>query len=335
MNTPRSSPVHRRSAVATACLVACVVGPWSAHGQGQKKNPTSKLYISDVGGEAQIAIGGRIRDLAKKSVYSAHGAVIETQKADTAEDKNKIFSTMVYSNGTGAYFDHDTRVEMRKFVQEPFTPNRVDLDTEPSISQLQAFVARGTVGLCNSKQVAGSTMNYATAQGSVAIRGKKVVIEARDQETTISMLEGESTVRAGALDLGGHPLKTGQQAILRPGRAGGPNQVVIQNIPAGQLAALDDLVAQACLAKKTVYFEVREKPSLGLDGATGDATAGQTTAHAGDGPPVTAFDGTTATNTRRVSEGEIVVIPTVPTQLPVQFTVSPATLRSAGGPGGE
>ena len=43
----------------------------------------------------------------------------------------------------------------------------------------------------------------------------------------------------------------------------------------------------------------------------------------------------TATNPSSVSVGEIVVIPTVPTQLPVQFTVSPATLLSAGGPGGE
>jgi hypothetical protein len=335
MNTTRSSPVHRLSAVAAAFLVTCVFGPLSAYGQAKKKNPTSKLYISDVGGEAQIDIGDSIQDLTKKSVYNAEGTIIETRKADKEEDKNKIFSTMVYSNGTGAYFDQNTRVEMKKFVQEPFTPNRVDMDTEPSISQTQAFVARGAVGLCNSKQVAGSTMNYATAQGSVAIRGKKVVIQANDGETTISMLEGDSTVRAGALDMGGQTLKTGQQAIIRPGRSGGPNQVVIQNIPASELAALDDKVAQACMAKKTVYFEVREKQSLGGDSATGDATAGETTTNSGDGTTVTAFDGNTATNTSSVSVGEIVVIPTVPTQLPVQFTVSPATLLSAGGPGGE
>lgn len=316
-------------------MVACVFGPLSAHGQAKKKNPTSKLYVSDIGGEAQIDIGESIQDLAKKSVFNAEGTVIQTQKADKEEDKNKIFSTMVFSNGTGAYFDQNTRVEMKKFVQEPFTPNRVDMDTEPSISQTQAFVARGAVGLCNSKQVAGSTMNYATAQGSVAIRGKKVVVEARDDETTISMLEGDSTVRAGALDLGGQTLKTGQQAIIRPGRAGGPNQVVIQNIPASQLAALDDKVAQACMAKKTVYFEVREKQSLGGDGAAGTTTTGGTSTESGDGTLVTAFDGNTITNTSSVSVGEIVVIPTVPTQLPVQFTVSPATLLSAGGPGGE
>ena len=176
MNTPRSSPVHRLAAVAAAFLVACVFGPLSAHGQAKKKNPTSKLYVSDIGGEAQIDIGESIQDLAKKSVFDAQGTIIEIKKADKDEDKNKIFSTMVFSNGTGGYFDQDTRVEMRKFVQEPFTPNRADMDTEPSISQTQAFVARGTVGLCNSKQVAGSTMNYSTAHGSVAIRGKKVVV---------------------------------------------------------------------------------------------------------------------------------------------------------------
>ena len=335
MNTTCFSPVQRPTAVIAALLVTCVFLPSSAHAQGKKKNPTSKLYVSDVAGEAQIDIGDSIQDLAKKSVFNAEGTIIETKKADKDEDKNKIFSTMVYSNGTGAYFDQDTRVEMKKFVQEPFTPNRVDMDTEPSISQTQAFVARGAVGLCNSKQVAGSTMNYSTAQGSVAIRGKKVVIEAKDNETTISMLEGDSTVRAGALDMGGQQLKTGQQAIIRPGRAGSPNQVVIQNIPASQLAALDDKVAQACMAKKTVYFEVREKQSLGSDSAAGGPSTTDTATTTGDGTAVTAFDGNTATNTSSVSVGEIVVIPTVPTPLPVQFTVSPATLLSAGGPGGE
>lgn len=335
MNIPCFPTVHRLSAVAAAFAVTGMFMPLSAHGQGKKKNPTSKLYISDVAGEAQIDIGDSIQDLAKKSVYDAQGTVIEIKKADKAEDKNKVFSTLVYSNGTGAYFDQNTRVEMKKFVQEPFTPNRADMDTEPSISQTQAFVARGAVGLCNSKQVAGSTMNYGTAHGSVAIRGRKVVIEAHDNETTISMLEGDSTVRAGALDLGGQTLKTGQQAIIRPGRAGGPNQILIQNIPASQRASLDDKVAQACMAKKTVYFEVREKQSLALDGATANQPPGGTSATSGDGPLVTAFDGNTATNLRRRGAGEIVAIPTLPNPLPVQFTVSPATLLSTGRPGGE
>jgi len=57
------------------------------------------------------------------------------QESTGPSDKEKTYSSMVYSNGTGIYFDPDTRMEIRKFVQEPFTPNRADMETEPSISQ--------------------------------------------------------------------------------------------------------------------------------------------------------------------------------------------------------
>ena len=144
-------------------------------------------------------------------------------------------------------------------MQEPFTPNRADADVEPSISQTQTFVSRGAVGLCNSKLVAGSSMNYSTALGSVNIRGKKIVIEAANDVTRISMLEGESTVRGGANDQGGLTLKVGEQALIRRGVGGMPNTVRIQAIPQDELPKLDDKVAMACMAKKTVYFEVRER----------------------------------------------------------------------------
>ncbi len=332
MKTQRSLSVGRKNFAVAIVTIACALSPLILHAQNKKKNPTSKVFISDVAGEAQIDIGDSIQDLAKKSVYNAQGTIIETKKAEKEEDKNKIYSTAVYSNGTGAYYDQDTRVEMKKFIQEPFTPNRVDMDTEPSISQTQAFVARGAVGLCNSKQVAGSTMNYGTPHGSVAIRGKKIVIEASDGATKISMLEGDSTVRGGALDMGGQVLKSGQQAIIRPGAAGRPNQVQIQSIPANELAALDDKVAQACMAKKTVYFEVKEKKNDSLGSLSGNAqtTEDGSSEIAGNDPtsPISAFDGNTANNTSSVSVGEIVVVPTVPTELPVQFTVSPATIVS-------
>lgn len=331
MKKPRLPSVDLLPKMLALLAALFALSPLSLYAQNKKKNPTSKVFIADVAGEAQIDIGESIQDLAKKAVYNAQGTIIETKKAEKEEDKNKIYSTAVYSNGTGAYYDQDTRVEMKKFIQEPFTPNRVDMDTEPSISQTQAFVARGAVGLCNSKQVAGSSMNYATAHGSVAIRGKKVVIEAADGATKISMIEGDSTVRGGPLDMGGQVLKSGQQAIIRPGAAGRPNQIQIQNIPANELAALDDKVAQACMAKKTVYFEVKEKKneSLGTLSSNASNTDGNSNGTSGGTDPVSpisAFDGNTANNTSSVSVGEIIVIPTVPSELPVQFTVSPATI---------
>lgn len=322
MNTSRASSVDRLVASLATLVLVSAFFPAVAHAEKKKQNPASKVYVSDVLGEAQIDIGDSIQDLTKKSVYNAQGTIIETKKAEKPEDKDKVYSTAVYSNGTGAFYGEDTKVEMKKFLQEPFTPNRVDNDVEPSISQTQAFVARGSVGLCTSKQVAGSNMTYSTSQGSVSIRGKKIVIDAGDNETKISMLEGDSTVRAGALDMGGQVLHTGEQAIIRPGSGGAAGTIQIQKIPASELAKLDDKVAAACMAKKTVYFEVKDKSSLSFDsnGKATDATEGA------DG--VTAFNGDSANNTSSVSTGQIIAVPTIPSQSQDEPTVSPATIKS-------
>jgi hypothetical protein len=344
-----------------ACL--CLL-PSLLHGQAKKVNPASKVYFSDVSGDAVIDTGDTIQDVAKRSVYTAQGAIIETKKSENERDRRKSFSTAVYSNGTGAFFDEDTRVEVKGFVQEPFVPNRVDGEMEPSLSNTQAFVSRGTVGLCNSKLVAGSKMNYQTPQGSVNIRGRKLVIEAGQGITKISMLEGDSTVRGGSMDMGGHMLKSGEQAIIREGGAGQPNSVEVTRIPPAEMASLDEKVAMACMAKKTVYFEVRERTveqaSLPTSevarpdtvattaAATPDEAAGAGTSAAAPAPPpsrpvttpsgpVTAFDGNSAPSTSTtITIREIIPIEVVPVNLPVQFTVSPATITSSGAnrPGG-
>lgn len=311
--------------------------------QAKGKNPASKVYVADVSGDAIIDTGDAIEDVTKRSVYTAQGTVIQTKKPESESERSKNFSTMVYSNGTGAFFDADTRVEMRTFMQEPFTPNRADIESEPSISQTQAFLARGTVGLCNSKLVAGSNMTYQTPQGSVSIRGRKVVIEASPGVTKISMLEGDSTVRAGANDLAGNTLRTGEQAIIRPGPPGQPNIVQIEKIPKAEMPQLDDKVAMACMAKKTVYFEVRERTvdapdrsgaNKGTAGGGGRAgEGGDSTATGGTtNGSVTAFDGNSG-GASSITIREIVPVEIVPTNLPVQYTISPARIiTSTNGP---
>lgn len=303
---------------ALAAAAAVIAWPLDSHAQGaKKKNPASKLYVSDVAGEAEIDTGDVVEDLSKRSVYTAQGTVIDTKQPEADDEKDKHYSTMVFSNGTGAFFDADTRVEVRRFVQEPFVPTRSDNEVEPSISQTQAFVARGTVGLCTSKLVAGSTMNYSTAHGSVNIQGRKVVIEARADETRIAMLEGESTVRAGTLDMGGHTIKAGEQAIIRPGPPGQPNIIEVAKIPDSEMPKLDDKVAMACMAKRTVYFDVRNRGQQ--EGSDVDAFDTQADATRNAGGPF-------------VSEsGEIVAIPVVPATPPVQFTVSPSRLITPNG----
>lgn len=336
MKTIRSSSIIPKVLFASALLCAGSFVATPAWAAGKKKNPTSKLYVADLNGEAQIDTGEKIDDLAKKSVYNAQGTVIET--------KQKSNNAMVFSNGTGSYFDEDTRVEIKAFAQEPFTPNRTDMDAEPSISQTRAFVARGSVGLCTSKLVAGSNMTYDTAHGSVNIRGKRVVIAASDRETKISMIEGDSTVKGGDLDLGGQTLKAGQQAIIRSGAPGQPSSVQILQIPDNERAALDEKVTLACMAKKTVYFEVREKAVNEGQAGSGSAASNDSTSS----DAVSAFDGTDGNGTRTSpingtngsvtgttptvpvvsTVTEIVPVPVVPVAPPTDKPVSTSRLPS-------
>lgn len=337
--TTRRFDLPRRLSFCLLFISLLAALPTANAAASKPKNPASKLYVSDVHGEATIDTGEAIEDLAKRSVYTAQGTVIETKKPQNEGEKNQKYeSTMVYSNGTGAYFDADTRVELRQFVQEPFTPTRSDVNTEPSISQTQAFVARGTVGLCNSKLVAGSNMVYGTPQGSVNIRGQKIVIEARGDVTKISMLEGDSTVKAGEKDLGGHVIHAGEQAIIRKGVNGQPNQVEIRAIPQQEKGELDNKVTIACNAKKTVYFDVQESKGPKTDGPKSGpddpapAPDDNSTPNPNNNSPVNFFtpDGDTTGTTVR----EIVPIPVVPVELPTDVVVSPASLAPTTRPGG-
>ncbi len=322
------------------CMGAVLVLPLALGAATAKKNPTSKFFVADVDGEAQIDTGDRVDELSKKSVYNAQGTVVET--------KTNAANAMVFSNGTGIFFDEDTRVEMKRFEQEPFVPNRTDMDVEPSVSQTHAYVPRGTVGLCTSKLVAGSNMLYRTQLGSVNIRGGKVVIQNEGKRTVISMLDGESTVSAGGVNMGGHPLKNGQQAVITSGASGQAPTITIQNIPSEQMSNLESKVTMACTAKKTVYFEARSAASKSSGSASADATvaessslssfssssstssASETSTSSGavsafDAPSVNAAPTTVVTSSAPTPQ-VIVAVPVVPTNLPVQNDASPNTI---------
>jgi hypothetical protein len=247
--------------------------------------PDSKLFVADLKGKSDLNTADAITSLTKKDVFNAQGASILT-----AKDAN---NSMVYSNGSGIYLDSDTRLDVKKFVQEPFTPNRYDMDTEPSVSQTQAYVSHGLVGLCATKLVAGSNMVYSTPQATLAIRGKKVVIETSNYETRVSVLEGDVTVKGSNGDAG-QVLHGGQEAIVRSNAANETSSVVhIGPIPDERKQFLSDRVAMACIAKRTVYFEVVEHTSS----ATGETT--------------------------QAIKAEQVV----PTDKPTEFTISPSQLK--------
>jgi hypothetical protein len=280
-----------------------------AHAQSAKKRPTSKLYVADLVGDAQIDRGVEIDDLTKKSVFSAEGASLET--------KANSNTTVVLSNGTGIYVDVNTRVQIKAFEQDAFRPNRSDIEDEPSLSRTKLVVQHGVIGVSTSKMVAGSTMLYETSLATASIRGRQAVIVAEDNLTVISMVQGEATVQAGPL---ARPLtvKNHQQIIIHPGNPGEANIVEIQDIPDGEqedaMQWLEYRVMTADSARKLVYFEVQARKGDGSD----DGSIGL-------------FDGASNSNgnsNESSSNNQIVAVPVAPANPPIDTNVSPANLIS-------
>ena len=213
---------------------------------------------------------------------------------ETDADSHQAY---VYSNGTAMYVDANSRLSVNRFVQERFAPNSNTTEAEPSASQSDIFLWRGLVGVCTSQLVSGTTMNYSTEHATVTIRGRKVAINTTPSETIVYLIDGDVTVRTGKQDTGGQVLKSGERAVIRPGVAGAPATVTIDQIDKKFLAELDDKVTVACNARRTVSFETIEKSA---EFGPAGPNAGET------GNPE-----------------EIVPVPVVPQTPPVNITVSP------------
>jgi hypothetical protein len=235
--------------LALLCAAPLLSGQSAA---SKRKSPTSKFYVAEIKGEepSTVNTGEVIEELTEKSVFDAEGTTIET-KAETT-------TAIVLSNGTGVSFGKATQVLYNRFAQEPFQPNRTDLQTEPSVSITRALITGGSIGICTSRLVAGSSMVYETPHGSINIRGMKVAITVSDAQTVVSLIEGDVTVRGDNLS-SGELLRPGDQAILRARGPGLPPEIITQPIPDADMKAADDLVAGACMSRQRVYFDVADR----------------------------------------------------------------------------
>ena len=125
-------------------------------GFGQRPAPmfTSKLYVADTSGTAELISPTQIEALNRKSVHNAQGITISTQANST--------NAIVFSNGTGVYFAGDTRMQVVKFQQNGFFPDRVELENEPSVSAIEIFIPNGTLSVSTPRMTAGSSMTFTT-----------------------------------------------------------------------------------------------------------------------------------------------------------------------------
>ncbi len=229
-------------------VLAAAVSISTAQGQpaAKKSSPTSKLYVADLTGQSQMDDGEHVTQLAKNDVRAPEGTTIET-KVDSTD-------SLVLSNGTAIYVAPETHFAVKRFLQEPFTPNRNDLDDEPSVSRTVVEIARGSLGLCTSKLVAGSTMTYRTPEATISIRGRRLLIETLANETRVSVIEGDVTV-VGDEGGQGEVLHGGQRAIIHRTTPNGQPVIKVEPIPDDQTSKLDDTVSLACISRRTVYFE--------------------------------------------------------------------------------
>ena len=239
------------------------------------KRPDSKLYVANVVGESIHQSEDRIDDVANKEVFTATKTFVETKK--------KSNTAMAYSNSTGIYFDEETHLDINNFVQEPFRPDRNDVEVEPSLSQTDGFLRYGRIAICTPKLVAGSKMIYSSKDGSVNIKNGKLVMETNDDSTTFYLFDGDAAVKLPTSNAIGEQLKQGQMGVIKKGK------LTISDIP-DELKKLEELTAQACVARKQVFFEMMER-----------------------------IEGERATK-------EIKAIQVVPLKLPTEFTISPSTL---------
>jgi hypothetical protein len=284
--------------------------------------PTGKFYVASVKGSAEIYIkDGPIYPLAPKAVFSAEGNEIVTGPNSTV--------TLVFSNSTSVTCAGDTRLHILKFSQQPLKPNVTDLDDEPSVSQMQVFIDRGTVSVTTPNLAAGSSCTWFTAQGQVSIRDVQAVINVQPSETIVSMLAGDATARTETLDGGVH-MQQGQQVIMRNGLSGQPEPIEVQPIPTFQLAQLTSLSADSSMARKMVYFAPVTSGGAGPTLAGGTPVAGKTkstdssTSTSTDTGSV--FDENSNLNSNSANSQNLQPVQLVPANLPVQFTVSPARI---------
>ena len=302
-----------RLLLVAASLVLVVPYSHAQRQLGKKKGPTSKLYLAETKGDGEVTNEGRTFAPKQATAFDAPGTVLET--------KANSYQAFVYSNGTGMFVDENTRVEVDRFVQEPFRPDRdLNAPAEPSISQSDVFVARGQVAICTGTLVSGSTMNYSTPHAAVNIRGGKIAIRSDGDTSTVYLLDGDATVKSGTKDVGGTLLKPGEQAVIRPGPTGQPPSITVGPIDRDVMSSLDEKVNVACNAKKTVTFEAIEV--LAERGLEASETPVSDEPEATPGAP-----GAAGSDTEQV----IVARPNLPAAPPATIVVSPDRI----GPGGQ
>jgi hypothetical protein len=220
-----------------------------AQSEAASKGAAGKFYVAELTGSAQVRIGERILELTESAVFDAEGAYLES-KADSSY-------AIVLSNGVGLNFAPATQLRINRFLQDPFPPNRENLDSEPSRTRTRALLTGGTLGICGGQSAPGSSMEYDTPHGSVSLLGQntlRAVISVSDEATIVSLFAGSATLRGDKM-AESESLLAGQQARLRSRGPTQPAEIIIGTLPSEGAEPLEDIANGACQARRKVFFD--------------------------------------------------------------------------------
>lgn len=215
---------------------------------------TGKLYVAEISGVVTAYSDGVIVKAEQTNAFNALGLMIRTGK--------NSWQASVFSNGTGIFIDNSTHIEVLRFAQERFAPNRMDLTLEPSVSASDIFVSGGLLGACTSRLLSGSSVRFSTRQAVATVtKYARMAVRAEDHQSGFYLLEGDCAVSPrNGTDLGHRVmLQPGEMVTFREGEDAG----LIEPISPKRLAELEGRVSLAFRARMAVMFD--ESTAAGVD----------------------------------------------------------------------
>ncbi len=226
-----------------------------------RPDPTSKFYVLGLSGSAEMRSTDRIEALQGKTLHNAQGTTLTTGSSSS--------NTVVFSNGTAMFFAAETRIDVTKFRQSAFLPERSDLENEPSISNTEIFIPRGAVAISTPKLSPGTTLVYTTPHGLVTVHGGTVVIEVDATETRVTVTEGEATIVGDGARSGAHRLGPGEQAVARH-PMGQAATLMVQPLPADTRSFINQMARASQQARQAVFFDSQPAAAAVASTTVGD-----------------------------------------------------------------
>lgn len=233
-----------------------------------RPDPTSKFYVLGLSGSAEMRSTDRIEALQGKSLHNAQGTTLTTGSGSS--------NTVVFSNGTAMFFAAETRIDVTKFRQSPFLPERTNLENEPSISNTEIFIPRGAVAISTPKLSPGTTLVYTTPHGLVTVHGGTVVIEVDATETRVTVTEGEATILGDDGRVGAQRIRPGEQAVARH-PMGQAATLLVQPTPAPTRSFINQMSQASQQARQAVFFDSQPAATSLATTSVSDASDNDTT----------------------------------------------------------